>query len=164
MKLACTPATLLAILPSTAFASMFSMPSDDLAIGPSVAYLYGPEHGIGFNFDTAYTNSIFAASLNLKYDYFPERKLHLYGPQAEFTAWLLVTFGGGAGYLLGDEHGPVLHAFVGFPIGDDFLPKSLEPFQTGYIEPYVRTNFFFPHGLEFCFEGGLMFKMTTYTL
>jgi hypothetical protein len=141
------------------------LPKHDLGIGPSVAYIGGADDGISVNLDAAYCHGLLAASLNLKLNEYPSTNQTFYGPQAEFSFWFLVNVGGGAGYLFGDQQGPVLHTFVGLPLGDDFLSKDYEPFESGYIEPYIRTNFFYPRGddgVAFLFESGVYFKLTTY--
>jgi hypothetical protein len=154
----------IAALADSSYGNGPNFPEHDLALGPSVAYVHGPSDGVSLNFDTAYTYFLFAASVNLKLNYYPGTGAYLYGPQAELSGWFLANYGLGGGYLWGDQQGPVFHLFFGVPFGDDFLPKSFEPFNSGYCEPYLRLNFFYPHGLEFMFEGGLMFKVTTYTL
>jgi hypothetical protein len=161
-------------LPSIASAGSSSgyspkFPDDDFAIGPSVAYVRGPGNGVSVNLDTSYTCWLFTGSLNLKYDRHPSTGTTRFGPQAEFTFWFLANVGGGVGYLWGSENGirasgHVYHVFVGLPLGDDFLPKAMKPFKTGYIEPYMRVNFFYPHGLQVIYEFGLLFKISTYTL
>ena len=78
--------------------------------------------------------------------------------------FFVFNWGLGGGYLWGDLSGPILHTFVGFPIGDDELPDGFEPFESIYIEPYIRCNFFFPDGYQFLFEAGLMIKITTYAV
>ena len=40
--------------------------------------------------------------------------------------------------------------------------KFLEPFESVYLEPYVRCHFFFPDEYQFMFEAGVFLKITTY--
>ena len=85
-----------------------------------MAYAYDPtesRHGSALNIDASLTEGLLAASLNGKYLRFGE--VQSYGAQAEFTFWYVCSYGVGAGYLLGDTSGPILHRFIGFPIGQD---------------------------------------------
>ena len=131
--------------------------------------MYGEEHGISANFDTSWSKGLFTASINLKLNHYPESGATEFGPQAEFTYWFFANMGGGGGYLFGDRAGPILHLFVGFPLGDDFskqglLGRIISPFRSFYIEPYARANFFFPDGLKFFVEVGVMIKITTFQI
>ena len=125
-------------------------PENDLALGPGLAFAYGPDAGYMLGFDTAYTHRSLAASVNLKYVGQPGYQL--YGAQAEFSYWFVATWGLGAGYLAGDDAGPIFHLFSGFPFGDDHY----------FVEPYYRLNFFVPDGLQLIHEVGLMVKYTTF--
>jgi hypothetical protein len=130
---------------------MIRLPEGDIALGPSVAYAHGPRSGVALNFDTAYTQGVFAASLNLKYVGEPD--FRAYGAQAEGTIWLLANFGGGFGYLGGTEPGPVLHLFAGVP-----LPLARHHF----VEPYYRANFLLADEARTIHEVGLMIKYTSF--
>ena len=133
-------------------AMQIDAPDNDWAIGPAVAFMYGPRSGWGLNIDTAYTNENYAASLNLKTIQQPD--WHEYGAQVELSMWMIANFGLGAGYLGGTEHGPVFHLFTGFPFGDGHV----------FLEPYYRLNFFVPGNLQLIHEAGLMMKYTTFTI
>ncbi len=130
----------------------FDSPDRDWALGPAASYVHGPRSGWAINFDTAYCDGNAAGSLNLKFLHEPGYTL--YGAQAELSVWFIANWGGGAGYLLGTEHGPVFHLFTGFPFGDGHA----------FLEPYYRLNFFVPDGLELIHEVGLMIKHTTFTI
>ena len=130
----------------------FDWPENDVALGPALAYAYGPDAGYALGFDTAYSHKSLAASVNLKY--VRQGGYQLYGAQTEFSIWFLANWGLGAGYLGGDDAGPVFHLFTGFPVGDDHY----------FAEPYYRMNFFVPGGLELIHEAGLMVKYTTFDM
>ena len=150
--------------PSWAHGAMsISTPEHDIALGPGGAYVYDGTSGGAVNFDLAYTHHLFAASTNLKL--IRSGGQTLAGPQLELTGFLLANFGGGVGYLMGSEHGPVYHLFVGVPFGDDFsfMPKG-QPFQTLYVEPYYRLNYFDPGEGRTYHELGMMLKVTTFEL
>ena len=131
---------------------MIRVPEGDVALGPAAAYVHGPDGGWALGFDTAYCESLFAASLNLKLASQPGRTL--YGAQAEGSVWMLANWGGGVGYLLGTSHGPVFHLFAGLPYGD----------AHAFVEPYYRLNFFVPGELELIHEVGLVVKYTTFEI
>jgi len=76
----------------------------------------------------------------------------LYAARSEFSVWFLANWGAGVGYVGGDDHGPTVHLFWGFPYGDDHW----------FIEPYYRINFMFLSDFDVGHELGLMAKFTTY--
>ena len=110
-----------------------SVPQGDFGIGPGFAYVYGKTHGYAVNLDLSYSWVLFTASLNGKL--VQEESAVYGGVQAELTIWLLANLGGGVGYMVGDLEGPIYHWFVGLPIGDDWIPDWMNPFETVYIEP-----------------------------
>ena len=134
-----------------------NLPDFDLGVGPSVAYVAGPEDGYSLNLDISCTYLIFTASSNLKM--LQAGDMRVYGPQLEITAWIFVNLGGGAGYLWGTEEGAVFHLFFGVPFGHPKVFKGKSFFSFGYIEPYYRLNFFKGDLLH---EAGIMLKVNTW--
>lgn len=129
---------------------------NDFGIGPSIAWISGPENGYSVNLDMSFTRFIFTPSINLKLvETESERK---YGPQFEFTIWTLLNWGGGVGYLYGDDPGRVYHFFVGWPQFDPFFFED-KIYRSIYFEPYYRLNY---HHGEFYHEIGIMCKFSTY--
>ncbi len=140
-----------------------------LSIGPSVAYVYKNGSGVCANLDTSFTWRMFSASLNLKYLREVVSKHNIFGPQLELTAWFFVAAGGGGGYLFGDENGPVLNVFVGVPIPlfGDFrraIQSRSDFFNTAFLHPYYRANFFFSDDYVVFHEVGIFFKLSSFDL
>lgn len=153
--------------PSLAYASggwNIRLPKHDVGIGPSLAYVYADDHASSWNLDISYSYKLFTSSLNLKQISVNDEVYR--GAQAEFTFWMALNVGGGAGYLFnGEKSGPIGHIFAGFPMGDDIFSKAFEPLQSGYIEPYARFNLFYSEGASrFWPEAGLLVKVSTYSI
>ena len=129
---------------------MPDLPCHDIAFGPGIAYWHGLKSGYAPTVDVAYTQSLFAVSLNL--GYFQEPNRTLYAARSEFSIWFLANWGAGIGYVAGDDHGPTAHLFTGFPFGAEHY----------FIEPYYRANIMFLSEFDVGHELGLMAKYTTH--
>lgn len=135
---------------------LVNFPVNDFGIGPSIAYVTGDD-SFAANLDISYSIFLFTASTNFKYISIEENRY--YGPQFEFSVWLLLNLGGGAGYLWGDKEGRVYHFFAGLPVGDDSPFGWFSIDGSVYIEPFYRANFF--RG-DVYHEFGLMCKFNTF--
>lgn len=147
------------MVPGTVLASggpSFDFPVNDFGIGPSAAYVTGDD-SFAANIDLSYSIFLFTASTNFKYMSIEGNRY--YGPQFEFTVWLLLNIGGGAGYLWGAEEGRVYHFFAGFPVGDDSPFGWFSIDGSVYVEPFYRANFF--KGSVY-HEFGIMCKFNTF--
>ncbi|MBU1221972.1 hypothetical protein KKF34_05895 [Myxococcota bacterium] len=141
-------------------------PEGKWSIGPGFAFIPGDKPGTAVSFDVAYCYFLFAVSATAKM--IAKDDMLLFGGSIEVNANLILSVGGGAGYMSdgADNNDFLFHAFVGLPIPLEFLSRDImrsikKHFKSAIIEPYYRYNWF---GDRRWHEIGLMLKMMTFSI